>query len=305
MFNRFKKQTGKQGVCLLLNDKKWFVMEIHDNNAKILVPSDNGKSLKSSGPPGNDAASAGNASEIGEKNEAPVNKNAVVPDEKKVEAIPKKEEQLSPILEVSQRFMSNLRKAPGKRGAMKDAASMKSSDEEKNQALFPQKKRDWDTRLFVLSTLKRLVDREHFEELEEEDSRMQLTREALLERKRLMEGRDQRQRRRTKDEKLMPTSRLTKVVPDEIEFLNTRDKQRIEKTRQLKQKEKRTKAGMALNEALLKVAFIKEPHPASEISEKTTGQQQEVTEQKNEITEQKNEEVKEQKPKKRGLFNFR
>ena len=200
--------------------------------------------------------------------------------------------------------MSNLRKAPRKRRAVTSAPDLSTSGKGQEQSPISNRKRDWDTRLFVLSTLKRLVDREHFEELEEEDSRTQLTREALIERKRLMEGRDQRQRRRKKDEKLIPTSRLTKAVPDEIELLNTRDKQRIEKARQLQEQGRRTKAGMALSDALQKVIAIKEPHPDEETEEIITGRQETLTEQRNEMTEQKNGEVKEQNPKKRGFFNF-
>ena len=199
--------------------------------------------------------------------------------------------------------MANLRKVPWKKRLVKEDTKVSSPGDESDRTPVSRRSRDWDTRLFVLSTLKRMVDREHFEELDEEDNRTPLTRETLQMRKQLMEGRNQRQRRRKKDEKLIPTSRLTGKIQDEDTRLNTRDKQRIERTRQLQLQGIRTKAGKALTDALQKVEFIKSPQPVSEMPEEIINPNNEVPEQKDALTEQGNEE-KEQNRVKRSFFNF-
>ena len=224
---------------------------------------------------------------------------------------------LSVILNISRRFTEALKRAPRKAPGSNYAFDDPVVDTGKGKGSSVRRQRDWDTRLFVLSTLKRMVDREHFEEMDEEDSRTPLTREALQNRKQMMEGRDQRQRRRKKEERLSPTSRLTKMNPEKEIGLNTRDKQRLEKLKLAKKKGVKVQAGEALNEALQKVEFIKEPHADAEEMEvvpqpvmNEVVEENRIEEQKNESAEQKNEsaepnaEVKEQNRAKRGFFNF-
>ena len=299
-------------------------METQESNAKTPVPSENGSNLKQSGTPGRDVEDENNLSVTsGQEEEDPVSGDAVAPSSEQATEpagtaeenvpLPVESEQeipvtrdnsLSPILEVSRRFMKNLQKLPGK-GLPGRRSTPGKPEPGGDRAKVPvsRRLRDWDTRLFVLSTLKRMVDNEHFEELDEEDNRVQFTREALQVRNKMLAEKDRRQHRRPKVEKLLPIVGIAGKKTDEDILQNTREKQRFEKSKQQRGQGVSARAGKALNEALGKVTYIKNPDVVKELPQEPEIKNEEVKEQSiNEV--EPNAEVKEQSPQKRGFFNF-
>ncbi len=282
-------------------------METQKKNAKTPAPSTNGTNRQPSGTTGNKQSDESSPPKLPEQEEDlvtadtdetsetreeenTVSGEADVPSAKEEDAeAPESEEAvLSPILAVSRRFMANLQKVT--RGRSREAAA----DERKAPA--SRRLRDWDTRLFVLSTLKRLVDNEHFEELEEEDNQVRFTREALHIRNRLKAENDKRQRRRQKTEDLFPKSGLAGKTASESTAPNNREKQRLAKVKKLKEQGRRQSAGEALNAALQKATYVKKAQLSPGMPEETAAQSDEV--------EKQNSEVKEQNVQKRGFFNF-
>ena len=302
-------------------------METHENSAKTPAPSENGNSIKQSGTSARDAEEEKISSAMPGQEEGPVNdevkarseEHAVenagtagtdgyLPDKGEPEVPATRENGLSQILEVSRGFMKNLQTLagkglPGRRGAPGNTESVA----DRGKIPVSRRLRDWDTREFVLSTLKRLVDNEHFEELEEEDSRIKFTRETMQIRNKILAEKDKRQHRKPKVEKLLPMVGRAGKATDEEKLLNTREKQRMEESRQSREQRLSAKAGKALGDALQKVTVIKDPYSvtkiAEEIPEEISEQDNEVFEQRSEVTEQESE-VKEQTRQKRGFFNF-
>ena len=302
-------------------------METQENNAKTPAPSENGSRLKQSGNPETGEVKESNSPAMAEPEEDPVSedvnadsetasspeatKNDVaeesthLPGEGRTEVQTDRENELSPILEVSRRFMAIIKKAPGKGlPGRRITSSVPDPKSARGKVPVSRRLRDWDTRLFVLSTLKRLVDNEHFEELEEEDKQVQFTREAMQVRNKVMAEKNRRQHRKPKIEKFFPIAGLAEKKADESVMRSTREKQRNEKTKQLREKRISTRAGKALNDALQKATYIKFPETASEIPGKEEVQNGDVNLPANERNEQNNE-VKEQSPQKRGFFNLR